>query len=75
MTEASYLLIVLAVAVASIVTATLRVEAAPVHRPVWVVAQFSKMGVGTPFGAMTVATLIQGLTAMTVVYFLSLALL
>ena len=75
MAEAGYLLIVLVVAVASIVTATLRVEAAPVHRPVWVVAQFSKMDVSTAFRAMTMATLIQGLIAMAVVYVLSLALL
>ena len=41
----------------------------------WVVAQFSKMDVSTAYRAMTVATLIQGLTAVAVVYLMSLVLL
>ena len=41
----------------------------------WVVAQFSKMDVGTAYRAMTMATLVQGVSAMTVVWLLSLVLL
>lgn len=41
----------------------------------WVVSQFSRMSVGLAYRAQTMATLIQGLTAMIVVYLLSLVLL
>ncbi|WOT04113.1 GntP family permease [Shewanella youngdeokensis] len=41
----------------------------------WVVTQFSRMSVKQAYKAQTMATLIQGLTAMTVVYLLSLCLL
>ena len=41
----------------------------------WVVAQFSKMEVSVAYRAITMATLIQGLTAMTVVWVMSLVML
>ncbi|MCE0556338.1 MULTISPECIES: GntP family permease [unclassified Motilimonas] len=41
----------------------------------WVVSQFSKMSVSLAYRAHTMATLIQGVTAMTLVYILSLILL
>ncbi|MCL1093244.1 GntP family permease [Shewanella kaireitica] len=41
----------------------------------WVVTQFSRMSVKQAYKAQTMATLVQGLTAMTVVYILSLVLL
>ncbi len=41
----------------------------------WVVSQFSRMSVGLAYRAQTTATLIQGLTAMALVYLLSLVLL
>lgn len=41
----------------------------------WVVTQFSRMSVKQAYKAQTMATLIQGLTAMTLVYILSLVLL
>lgn len=41
----------------------------------WVVSQFSKMPVSLAYRAHTMATLVQGLTAMTVVFILSLVLL
>ncbi|EGR4116744.1 GntP family permease [Vibrio cholerae] len=41
----------------------------------WVVSQFSRMSVGLAYRAQTMATLVQGVTAMAVVYVLSLVLL
>ncbi|MGF1695362.1 GntP family permease [Vibrio lamellibrachiae] len=41
----------------------------------WVVSQFSRMSVGLAYRAQTMATLVQGVTAMTLVYILSLVLL
>lgn len=41
----------------------------------WVVSQFSRMSVGLAYRAQTAATLVQGVTAMTLVYILSLVLL
>ncbi|WJG28553.1 GntP family permease [Vibrio furnissii] len=41
----------------------------------WVVSQFSRMSVGLAYRAQTMATLVQGVTAMIVVYLLSLILL
>ncbi|ENM5729185.1 GntP family permease [Vibrio mimicus] len=41
----------------------------------WVVSQFSRMSVGLAYRAQTMATLVQGVTAMAVVYVLSLILL
>ncbi|MCW7552346.1 GntP family permease [Endozoicomonas gorgoniicola] len=41
----------------------------------WVVSQFSKMSVGTAYQAQTIATLVQGLTGIAVVYIMSLVLL
>ncbi|MEH0371419.1 GntP family permease [Vibrio mimicus] len=41
----------------------------------WVVSQFSRMSVGLAYRAQTMATLVQGVTAMVVVYVLSLILL
>lgn len=41
----------------------------------WVVSQFSRMSVGLAYRAQTMATLIQGVTAMALVYILSLVLL
>ncbi|EGR3977937.1 GntP family permease [Vibrio cholerae] len=41
----------------------------------WVVSQFSRMSVGLAYCAQTMATLVQGVTAMAVVYVLSLVLL
>ncbi len=41
----------------------------------WVVSQFSRMSVGLAYRAQTMATLVQGVTAMTLVYLLSLVLL
>ncbi len=41
----------------------------------WVVSQFSRMKVGLAYRAQTMATLVQGITAMTLVYILSLILL
>ncbi|EKF6710744.1 GntP family permease [Vibrio cholerae] len=41
----------------------------------WVVSQFSRMSVGLAYRAQTMATLVQGITAMAVVYVLSLVLL
>ncbi|MGY8791885.1 MAG: GntT/GntP/DsdX family permease, partial [Pseudomonadales bacterium] len=41
----------------------------------WVVTQFSRMSVQQAYKTQTMATLIQGLTAMTVVFILSLVLL
>lgn len=41
----------------------------------WVVSQFSRMSVGLAYRTQTVATLIQGITAMLLVYTLSLILL
>ncbi|WGV98369.1 GntP family permease [Vibrio sp. YMD68] len=41
----------------------------------WVVSQFSRMSVGLAYRAQTMATLVQGITAMTLVYILSLVLL
>ncbi|EPO3009073.1 permease [Vibrio cholerae] len=41
----------------------------------WVVSQFSRMSVGLAYRAQTMATLVQGVTAMAVVYILSLVLL
>lgn len=41
----------------------------------WVVSQFSKMSVSTAYRAQTMATLVQGLTGITVVYVMSLVLL
>lgn len=41
----------------------------------WVVSQFSRMSVGLAYRAQTTATLIQGVTAMALVYLLSLILL
>ncbi|WP_044362647.1 GntP family permease [Vibrio fluvialis] len=41
----------------------------------WVVSQFSRMSVGLAYRAQTMATLVQGITAMVVVYILSLVLL
>ena len=41
----------------------------------WVVSQFSRMSVGLAYRAQTMATLVQGVTAMALVYILSLVLL
>ncbi|ELB2256068.1 GntP family permease [Vibrio parahaemolyticus] len=41
----------------------------------WVVSQFSRMSVGLAYRAQTMATLVQGVTAMVLVYILSLVLL
>ncbi len=41
----------------------------------WVVSQFSRMSVGLAYRAQTAATFVQGVTAMTLVYILSLVLL
>ncbi|MGO1189202.1 GntP family permease [Vibrio casei] len=41
----------------------------------WVVSQFSRMSVGLAYRAQTMATLVQGITAMALVYILSLILL
>lgn len=41
----------------------------------WVVSQFSRMSVGLAYRAQTMATLVQGITAMILVYLLSLVLL
>lgn len=41
----------------------------------WVVSQFSKMSVGVAYRAHTMATLVQGITGMVVVYVMSLVLL
>ena len=41
----------------------------------WVVSQFSRMSVNLAYRAQTVATLIQGVTAMTLIYMLSLVML
>ncbi len=41
----------------------------------WVVSQFSRMSVGLAYRAQTMATLVQGITAITLVYILSLILL
>lgn len=41
----------------------------------WVVSQFSRMSVGLAYRAQTMATLVQGVTAMVVVYILSIVLL
>ncbi|WP_375753002.1 GntP family permease [Vibrio sp. HN007] len=41
----------------------------------WVVSQFSRMSVSLAYRAQTMATLVQGITAMTLVYILSLVLL
>ncbi|AMO57715.1 gluconate transporter [Endozoicomonas montiporae] len=41
----------------------------------WVVSQFSKMNVGTAYKAQTMATLVQGITGIAVVYMMSLVLL